>query len=106
MDILVVVVEQMEATDMRYNFIDWLTKREMVAEADELPLGRGHGLNIFCSQVSALCVTLVTAPTDMLKTRQMGGRVGASVCLFCQDCFAKMGEWQPAGVSSMSRRGA
>ena len=34
MDILDAIVEQMEATDMRYNFIDWLTKREMAAEAD------------------------------------------------------------------------
>ena len=54
---------------------------------DQLPVPDGLGLHVFCSQVSAVCATFVTAPTDMLKTRVMGDRVGAyaGVC----DCLAK-----------------
>jgi hypothetical protein len=54
---------------------------------DQLPVPDGLGLHIFCSQVSAVCATLVTAPADMLKTRVMGDRVGAYAGVY--DCLAK-----------------
>lgn len=43
---------------------------------DVLGAQDGVGLHVFCSQISAVCATIVTAPADMLKTRIMGDRVG------------------------------
>lgn len=39
-------------------------------------LSDGPSLHLVCSQISALCATVVTAPADMLKTRVMGDRTG------------------------------